>query len=113
MDFSLITWINIFEHVIFTLVVVILINIYQKNGQEEFFRVLLVGFQALPGVKPLISKFLHREVTNFVSTTALAKKKNENKTMVRVRLPEKGNISENNNNIYIYPFLAHLSNFYF
>lgn len=90
MVFSLITWINIFEHVIFTLVVVILINIYQNNGQEEFFRVLLVGLQALPGVKPLISKFLHREVTNFVSTTALAKKKNENKTVARVRLPEKG-----------------------
>ncbi|CAC5390057.1 SGPL1 [Mytilus coruscus] len=87
---SFFSWINLTEHIVFTLVIVILINIYLKNGKEEFFRVLVVGLKALPGVKSLIGKVLHNEVTSFVSTTALAKKNVGKESVQRMQLPKKG-----------------------
>lgn len=88
---SFFSWISLTEHIIFTLVVVILINIYLKNGKEEFFRVLVVGLKALPGVKSLIGKVLHNEVASFVNTTALAKKNGGKESVQRVQLPKEGN----------------------
>ncbi|KAK3088897.1 hypothetical protein FSP39_025176 [Pinctada imbricata] len=82
-------WIYTLEHIFFSLVVASLVFLYINKGQEELFRVLVVGLKQFPGVELIIGLVLHNEVTGFVQNTSLAKDKSK-RSVPRVTLPQKG-----------------------
>ncbi|KAH3709466.1 uncharacterized protein LOC127858788 [Dreissena polymorpha] len=63
---------QLIEHVVFTLVLAVLINVYYRKGPRYFLKIIVLAVKELPGVQTLIDQVLKKEVTSFVKSSTLA-----------------------------------------